>query len=95
MNAEQFSMKTIKTYRMKKIIKFRKEIYFGLGTDKYNPELKHNCIDSQCNTYWIKYDDYWYQTKLNRLSSELFLNKIEKRVYNRHQLEELIVSIIK
>lgn len=79
-----------------KIIKFKKEIIYGIGTMTENPEQYEDKPTNYLLRFWIKYDGYWYLTKLLPELNEdkIFISKIKNNCYNKEQLEEYILAIL-
>lgn len=81
---------------MDKIIKFKKEIEYGVGTMTENPEKYIKRPTNYLKRFWLKYDGYWYLTKLLPELNEdkIFISKIKNNCYNREQLEEYILAVL-
>lgn len=86
----------MKMTNMEKLIKFKKEILFGVGTMKDNPENYQPSPANYMLRFWINYEGYWYLTKLLPELNEdkIFINKLKKECYNKQQLEEYILSVL-
>lgn len=81
---------------MEKIIKFKKEIEYGVGTMTDNPEQYIKIPTKYLKRFWLKYEGYWYLTKLLPELNEdkIFISKIKNNCYNREQLEEYILAVL-
>lgn len=81
---------------MDKIIKFKKEIVYGVGTMTENPEKYRKSPSNYLLRFWIKYEGYWYLTKLLPELNEdkIFISKIKNNCYNKEQLEEYILAVL-
>lgn len=81
---------------MNKIIKFKKEIEYGVGTMTENPEKYRKSPSNYLLRFWIKYEGYWYLTKLLPELNEdkIFISKIKNNCYNKEQLEEYILAVL-
>lgn len=78
---------------MDKIIKFKKEIEYGIGTMTETPD-KYRNSPAYMKRFWIKYDGFWYLTKFlpDLGEDKIFLNKIKNNCYNKEQLELMILE---
>lgn len=81
---------------MDKIINFKKEIEYGVGTMTENPEKYRKSPSNYLLRFWIKYEGYWYLTKLLPELNEdkIFISKIKNNCYNKEQLEEYILAVL-